>query len=94
MKIIELDLTGSNTLEALHEKIRIAFGFPEWYGKNWNAFHDLLRTECDADKVIIRGENTLPKSFEKDLTVMHRILDLKTDFNKKHNLNDFSYETV
>lgn len=33
MKIIELDLTGVKTLNELHEKIRIAFDFPEWYGK-------------------------------------------------------------
>ena len=33
--IIELDLTGVKTLNELHEKIRIAFDFPEWYGKNW-----------------------------------------------------------
>lgn len=33
--IIELDLTGVKTLNELHEKIRIAFDFPGWYGKNW-----------------------------------------------------------
>ena len=33
MKIIELDLTGVKTLNELHEKIRNAFDFPEWYGK-------------------------------------------------------------
>ena len=53
MKIIELDLTGCKTLGELHERIRVAFDFPEWYGKNWDAFHDLLRTECDADKEVI-----------------------------------------
>lgn len=33
MKIIELDLTGCKYLDEIHEKIRIAFKFPEWYGK-------------------------------------------------------------
>ena len=33
MKIIELDLTGCNHLAEVHERIRVAFRFPEWYGK-------------------------------------------------------------
>ena len=51
MKIIELDLTGCKYLAEIHERIRVAFDFPEWYGKNWSAFWDLLWSECDADKV-------------------------------------------
>ena len=42
MKIIELDLTGCKYLAEIHERIRVAFDFPEWYGKNWSAFWDLL----------------------------------------------------
>ena len=33
MKIIELDLTNCRTLYDLHERIRIAFDFPDWYNK-------------------------------------------------------------
>ncbi len=33
MKRIELDLTGCTSLLEVHERIRIAFDFPEWYGK-------------------------------------------------------------
>ena len=94
MKIIELDLTGCKYLAEIHERIRVAFDFPEWYGKNWDAFWDLIRSECDADKVIIRGELTLPKEFEESLAVMHEILEDKIAFNKKCNFNAFSYEIV
>ena len=94
MKIIELDLTGCKYLAEVHERIRVAFGFPEWYGKNWSAFWDLLWSECDADKVIIKGELTLPKEFDKSLSVMHEILEDKIAFNKKCNFNAFSYEIV
>ena len=34
MKTIELDLTGCKYLSEIHERIRIAFDFPEWYGAN------------------------------------------------------------
>ena len=94
MKIIEGDLTGCEYLDEIHEKIRIAFKFPEWYGKNWSAFWDLLWSECDADKVIIKGEEKLPAEFEQDLIIMHEILERKIEFNKKCKFNAFSYEVV
>ena len=62
MKTIILDLTGCKSLRDIHERIRIAFDFPDWYGKNWDAFWDLLRTECDANTVIIKGKQTIPKN--------------------------------
>ena len=55
MKTIVLDLTGCKSLWDIHERIRKAFDFPEWYGKNWSAFWDLLWSECDANRVISGG---------------------------------------
>ena len=94
MKIIELDLTACKTLSELHERIRVAFDFPEWYGKNWDAFNDLLSTDCDADKVIIKGEKTLSKDFKNSLDIMHKVFELKITYNKKCNFNSFIYEVV
>lgn len=94
MKIIDLDLTNAKTLSELHEIIKIAFDFPEWYGKNWDAFWDLLRSESDADMVIISGENTLSKDFEKHIIKIHEILERKIEFNKECNFNDFSYRII
>lgn len=72
MKTIVLDLTGCKYINEIHEKIRIAFDFHAWYGKNWSAFWDLLRSECDAQKVVIKGENTLPKEFAPETEKLHR----------------------
>ena len=66
MKEIILDLTDCKYLGELHERIRVAFDFPEWYGANWSAFWDLLWSECDADEVSVQGEHSLPKEFDKD----------------------------
>lgn len=93
MKVIELDLTGCKYIDELHERIRIAFDFPEWYGKNWSAFWDLLWSECDADKVVVKGENTMPKEFAEAIHKMHEILDR----NKKSRENSdcpFDYEII
>ena len=94
MKIIELDLTGCTSLYDIHEKIRVAFDFPDWYGKNWDAFWDLLWSECDADKVMIKGTTTLSKEFDKHIATMSEILKDKIDFNKKCSFNNFSYEII
>ena len=93
MKTIELDLTGCKYLSEIHEKIRVAFDFPEWYGGNWSAFWDLLWSECDADKVIIKGEHSLPNEFDKSLRKIHEILER----NKKECANSntpFDYEII
>ena len=92
-KII-LDLTDCKNIREFHERIRVAFNFPEWYGKNWSAFWDLLWSECDADKVVIKGEKSLPKEFEDSIKAMHIILDRNILFRKENCLNDFSYEII
>ena len=94
MKIIELDLTGCQYVYDIHEKIRIAFGFDDEYGHNWSAFWDMLWSECDADKVVIKGENSLPLDFNPSLITMHEILDDTVAFRKDNNLASFSYEVI
>ena len=70
-KIITLDLTGCKYLGELHERIRTAFDFPQWYGANLSAFEDLMGTECDADEVEILGISTMPEDLQK---YMHKIV--------------------
>lgn len=92
MRLIKLDLNGCKRLFELHERIQKAFDFPDWYGKNWDAFWDLLSTECDADKVVVLGEHTVPSEFEEELRLFHEALTDKIEFNKKYGSHDFSYE--
>ncbi len=94
MKIITLDLTDCKYLLEIHERIIKAFGFDEDNGRNWNAFWDSLWSECDADKVIVKGENTLPKDFKEDIDIMHEVLDDCVNFRKEHNLKPFTYEII
>ena len=92
-KIITLDLTGCNSLGELHQRIRKAFDFPDWYGENWDAFWDLLSTECDADKVEILGEHTLSKEFNWHIEKMHEILQRNKDMCKKYGWS-FDFEII
>ncbi len=96
-KVITLDLTGCKYLGKLHERIRVAFDFPEWYGANLSAFDDLLWTECDAEELVIIGEKTLPDELAKIIYKIHQILDKKVlQTENDHMLYDdikpFSYK--
>ncbi len=89
-KMITLDLTGCRSLGELHKRIKEAFDFPDFYGENWDAFWDLLRTECDADEVKIVGECTLSKDFEPHIKIMHEVLkDFKQNCEKYDDHFDF-----
>lgn len=95
-KVITLDLTGCKYLGELHERIRAAFDFPEWYGENWDAFWNLLWSECDADEVVIVGEKTLSEEFNSQLKDMHEMLDdlvkeRDDDSNIYDDIKPFSY---
>ena len=95
-KTITLDLSDCKYLGELHERIRVAFDFPEWYGANWDAFWDLLWSECDADEVVIVGERTLSDDFSSNLKVMHEVLDdlvkeRAEDSNIYDDIKPFSY---
>ncbi len=94
MKIIELDLSGCKYLDEIHNRIRIAFNFCEDYGRNWDAFWDLLWSECDADQVIIKGECGLPESFNNSIKKMHEVLDDNIKFREDNNLEPFSYRII
>ena len=92
MKIITLDLTNCKDLQELHDRIRVAFDFPDWYGENWDAFWDLLRSECDADKVIVKGVHTASQKLDKHIGIMFGILERNKEWCKEMGFDPFSYE--
>ena len=94
MKIIELDISNCYNLYELHARIRQAFNLPEWYGNNWDAFWDMMRSECDVDKVIIKGEHTMPKEYSEELAIMHEVLDRTIEYNERIGYPPFSYEVI
>lgn len=73
--IVHLDLTGCKYLGELHQRIKEAFDFPDYYGENWHAFRDSFITVGIPQKIVIHGENTIPKSLQSNITQMHKELD-------------------
>ena len=98
-KVITLDLTGCKYLGELHERIRVAFDFPEWYGANLDAFDDLIGTECDAEELVIIGVNTMSEELIEYMPKIYSILDsMVAQTVNDHMLYDdikiFSYRVV
>lgn len=92
MKTVVLDLNGCKSLWDIHERIRKTFDFPEWYGKNWDAFYDLLSCDSDVEHVIVRGEQSLSHELIDHLKKMHIVFDDTIEFCKKCDFDPFSYE--
>ncbi len=92
MKTIILDLTGCKTLDELHERIRIAFDFPDYYGANWSAFWDLMWSECSASHIVVIGEQVMPEELKRHIQKLNEILQRTVDFRSKNKLDSLSFE--
>ena len=83
-KTVTLDLTGCQSLGEIHQRIKKTFDFPDFYGQNWDAFWDLLRTECDANKIEVLGENTVSKELEPSIEMINEILQELKEHRAKY----------
>lgn len=89
IKEIIIDLTDCKYIRDFHERVRIAFDFPEWYGKNLDALWDLLSEPLSANVTVIGVDtmaNDLREYFLKviqifeDVKIAQRELDLTFDY--------------
>lgn len=95
---ITLDLTGCRYVMEFWERIMVSFAFQEHFGKNWDAFWDMLKWECPANKVTVIGANTLPKNWKcldgrTFPQKIQRVLQKNKEFRAKYN-ERFDYEFI
>ena len=83
-KIVTLDLTNCRFLGEIHLRIKKAFDFPDFYGENWDAFWDLLWSECDANKIVVIGEKTVSKELIPSVEMVNKILYRLKEDRKKY----------
>lgn len=80
MKKAIIDLTDCKYLMDLHERIRVGMDFPDWYGKNWDAFWDMINKETDVDFVIVKGSKTVSKDLYKSIESMRKLLEMNKQY--------------
>lgn len=95
---VTVDLTGCKYVMEFWDRIKVAFEFPEFFGKNWDAFWDLISKECPAHKVTVIGANKLPKNWVtlKGLhyaEMIRYILQKNKDFKARYSY-EFDYEFI
>ena len=73
--IITLDLSGCKYIDDMHQRIKIAFDFPDYYGENWDAFWDLIRGTRDNTIVEIKGVASLANDLKKEVDKMIECLE-------------------
>lgn len=95
---ITVDLTCCKYVMEFWDRIRVSFDFQDHFGKNWDAFSDMIRIECPAHRVTVIGTNTLPKNW-KTLRGIHyaemtrQILQENKEFKARYNY-DFDYKFI
>ena len=93
-----LDLTDCKYVNDFWERVKLAFEFQNHFGKNWDAFWDMLEFECPAHKVTVIGANTLPENWKTldERTYpekIREILQKNMELCKKYN-EEFDYEFI
>lgn len=67
MKKATIDLTGCKYVDELHQRIQDALNFPDYYGKNLDAFWDCISCDCDVDFVSIVGSSEVDDDLKPTL---------------------------
>lgn len=79
--LIEVDVTNVNSVQELHERLATALGFPDFYGKNWDAFWDAITgLVAMPHRLIISGWLDLMARWPKDAQIMANCL---MDYNEQ-----------
>lgn len=65
MKKAILDLTGCKYWHELHQRIQDSLEFPDYYGKNLDAFWDCISCDCDIDFISIIGSQSVAEELNR-----------------------------
>ena len=70
----EIDVSGVSTSIELHERIATALAFPDYYGRNWDAFDECSRDPDVRIPGVVRilGFQSLERRLPREASLMRR----------------------
>ncbi|MBP3242639.1 MAG: barstar family protein [Ruminococcus sp.] len=80
--IITLDFHDCKYPEQIHQVLKEAFGFPDWYGRNWSAFWDLLNEPREYTVVEVTGLYSLHKELYEYSKKIIELLEKNKNYYK------------
>lgn len=90
-KII-LDLTDCKYILELHDRIRKAFNFPSFYGRNLDALWDFISEPFSAE-VTVKGSGTLPPDLKEYFIEIIKIFEENKKIQAEWG-NKFTYHII
>jgi len=69
---LKIDVGSATTREELHCLVAKAFGFPDYYGKNWDAFDECIRDVELALRVENGGLETLRTRLPREAELLQQ----------------------
>jgi ribonuclease inhibitor len=79
--ILEIDVSAARTRQELQDLLFHAFGFPNYYGSNWDAFDECIRDVPVPGAVRITGFQELRSHLPREAELLQRCLE---DFAHVH----------
>jgi len=68
---VEIDLGTVNTKEEIHERLASALGFPDYYGRNWDAFDECMQDlTTPPSQIRISGVATLETRLPREARLL------------------------
>jgi len=75
MKTVILDSDRIESFDDIHAAFASALDFPDYYGANLDALHDMLTERTDPTGVIVIGEKALKEKLGTRFSVLLRLLN-------------------
>jgi ribonuclease inhibitor len=73
--VVRVDVADVKSIAELHERLAAALGFPDFYGKNWDAFWDAITGLVDMPRrLVVCGWRNVVTRWPGDAEMMLRCL--------------------
>jgi RNAse (barnase) inhibitor barstar len=77
-RIFDIDISGITSRDKLFEAVAIAMRFPDYFGKNWNAFEECIRDfewlPANGYLLLIKGIEDFQASCSADFNILMEVL--------------------